>query len=76
MSAVDEFLKTAMSPEADKPAKPNEGIDALSKYMAHTGDAKAYDKELFEQLFANGTSGKYQTRTKTLIEKTAEVLKK
>ena len=48
----------------------------LDAYMADFGDASRHNKALIQSLFHHGRPGEYVARTKTLVEKTAEVLRK
>lgn len=53
-----------------------EGNVDLDTYLADFGDASKHNKSLIQSLFRHGKPGDYVARTKTLIEKTAGILKK
>jgi hypothetical protein len=83
MSKFEELVKQAMAEGCDEScfseaAKEQvaEHREVMDRYMASNGDAKAHKDDILKALFNRAKSGDYTTRHRTLVEKTASVLKK
>lgn len=78
MSKKVEMMKQAMaegfSEGVDDSMK--EQREVLDRYISSTGAVSSHKEDILKALFSRAKSGDYTTRSQTLVEKTASVLKK